>query len=125
MRDFSFAFRGRAGNLRPTMTPDEDSSKAPEPAAPAKRPRSRRSRRGGRGRGRKPGPPTGEPRTELREGPGTSEASTEMVPTAEPAPEEMPIPDSPIEEARREAAEADLAPPEEREYGDDRPAVRP
>jgi hypothetical protein len=38
------------GNLRPVMTPNEESS--PEESAPAKRARPRRSRRGGRGRKR-------------------------------------------------------------------------
>ena len=88
--------------------PDEESSRSEESAAPGKRPRARRSRRGGRGRGRgrKPGagaaaPPDSEPPAPEAE----FAATEERIEAAEPAAEEMPMADSPIEEARHEAAD--------------------
>jgi hypothetical protein len=104
------------------MTPEEESSKSQGSGAPAKRPR--RSHRGGRGRRRKPVQPASEAgakiepvraRTDAAE---TFEAAESAV---EPLLEEAPSPDSAIEEARREAAEASLSEQrDEPEYREER-----
>ena len=87
---------------------DEESSKSKESGAPEKRPRARRSRRGGRGRGR--GRKTGSGRERTVESQPAADAVEptgveERIEASEPAAEEMPIADSPIEEARHEAAD--------------------
>ena len=120
------------------MTADDESPKSPEAEAPAKRPRPRRGRRGGRGRGRGRRPAGAAPEAvaeadDVRETSEPSNAGEILPPSAEPVSEEMPLADSPIEEARREAAEADEADeadvaeatPELRErYEEPRPAER-
>lgn len=104
------------------MTPEEESSKSGESTAPGKRPRARRSRRGGRGRGRRAAQPAGEAVAQ----PGSAEPA-EALEVAEHAVEsvreEAPLPDSPIEGVRREAAEASrLEDRPERSYGEERSA---
>ena len=119
---FSFAFARRAGNLRAAMTPHEKPSPSGESPAPGKRAHPpRRSRRGGRGR-RRPGPRPGagsavaSPAVDETIGP---EAAGAPIPAdAESTAAEAPLPDSPIEEARREAAEAAVV--ESREYREPR-----
>jgi hypothetical protein len=105
------------------MTPDEESSQSKDSPGPVKRPRARRSRRGGRGRSRKPA--TGAASVEESSSEATEpvrsrlEEATEVFSEPEPIEADTPIPDSPMEEARREVAEAASAEPadypEERE----------
>src|SRR5215207_4775695 len=121
--EFSFAFAGGTGNFR-AMTPDEESSTPQESPAPGKRPRARPPRRGGRGRGRgrgrgKPGAPEvaeERPPAETAAAAVAPEreleaAAEEVFPEPEPVEADTPLPDSAIEEARREAAEASMAEP--------------
>jgi hypothetical protein len=85
---------------------DDQSSKSESSASPAKR--ARRSRRGGRGRRRKPtavSPQTATgPQSIAEESPVTSTA--EFTDEREAA--DAPMPDSPIDEARREAADESI-----------------
>jgi hypothetical protein len=106
---FSFAFAGGTGNFR-RMT-DEESSKPESSSAPAKR--ARRSRRGGRGRRRRTVAPASETPSEPSGVADEPMGSGEPESVAEPEITEAPMADSPIEEARREAADAAIE--EERE----------
>ena len=96
------------------MTPEEEPSPSEKAAGPA-RPR-RRSRRGGRGR-RRPSPASG-PAPAVS--PVTSEPD-ETLAASESVVEEAPLPDSEIEEARREAAESRDA--EQTDLRDEPPAA--
>jgi len=118
---FFFAFQIHTGNLRPAMTPHEETS--PEGPAPSKRAQPRRSRRGGRGR-RRPAarPPTevGKPSSEVQE-----QGSNIEEGISEPTALETRL-DSAGEDFRGE-----IAPPEEREgvelqeRREERPIERP
>lgn len=124
---FSIAFAGHAGNLRAAMTPHEEPSPSGGTPAPEKRARpAGRSRRGGRGR-RRPGPRLDDrPATvspAVDETIGMDTAGEPMPADLESTAAEAPLPDSPMEEARREAADASIV--ENREYREPRePAPR-
>ena len=122
--DFPLLFAHCVGNLlRNEMTPDE------QPAQPSEEPkrgalrRPRRRSRGGRGRRR---PAAAAPTASVSTDAG--EPAIEPTPgLAEPSPAEAPIADSPIDEIRREVAEAAIEethPERERERRDFRPASK-
>ncbi len=95
------------------MTPEEEPSRADAPTSPAKRP-ARRSRRGGRGRRRPAAPRT----DELAHQSTATDEAGEISSSREPLTADAPLPDSEIEEARREAADEPVAEEEStrREY---------
>jgi hypothetical protein len=93
------------GKLRPTMTPEDLPSPSGPPSGPA-RPRARRSRRGGRGR-RRPGPPRADD-VPAAVPPVTDESGEVFPVNDEPMTADAPLPDSEIEEARREVAETGM-----------------
>lgn len=101
MPRFCFAFANGMGKLRQQMTPEDKPSKSDAPASPAKRLPARRSRRGGRGRRRPTVPRADDTATPLQ---GASD-SGEIFSPREPLTSDAPLPDSDIEEARREAAD--------------------
>ena len=99
---FSVAFAGRAGNLRPAMTPHEEPSPAGESPVPQKRAGTpRRSRRGGRGRRRSGARREGGPASAAP----LADTTTPSVPSGfETSATESTLPEAPIDDTRGQVA---------------------